>query len=102
MTNNILPSAHAAFVDANGRPARAAYIYFANLQNALGAQEATNTDTANALATLAAQIAELQARGSTAYWGSIVGDLSDQTDLQAALDTKLTHGQTMARVSLGW
>ncbi len=35
-------------------------------------------------------------------WGGITGTLSDQTDLQAALDAKASFAQVMARISIGF
>lgn len=40
--------------------------------------------------------------GGGGTWGSIAGTLSDQTDLQAALDLKMTHPQVMARIASGF
>lgn len=46
--------------------------------------------------------AEYLPSGGGATWGSITGTLSSQTDLQTALDARLTQPQVMARLSIGF
>lgn len=89
------------WTDSAGRPTAPFLTYMLQHDQIATANTASISAVQRAANTLAQTVANLPAAGS-AQWGAIVGILSQQIDLQAALDTKLTHGQTMARVSLGW
>jgi hypothetical protein len=55
-----------------------------------------NTGTATEIAEdLATDIFFLASSGGAAAWGDLTGTLSDQTDLQTALDAKSAHGITL-------
>lgn len=116
--NKLIPKALTPLTDENGLLMREWYLYLASLEPAAGGGavgtvtglNTDNTDPANPVVQISVDGVTITGDGTPgdplisaasagAVWGGIIGTLSDQTDLQAALDLKVPTARTISAVA---
>lgn len=100
-TKPTIPTAQATVADQRGAMTVPWYTFFSKFTKFVGDQFDAIAAVQSGVTVLQAQVDAIPT-AQIPFWGNIGGDLPDQSDLQAALDLKLNHAQTMRRVSLGF